>query len=387
MIMINTTNKGSFMKGFNKGIAIYAIVASVAFSLCVAFFIYTAIFNIENLGNISRLLFIIVLAFTIATIIIILFTHDEDNDISNATPTFNAPLTVSQTPLMYQTPSPTNITNSKVTNPNNAVPIDTPAKNPTPNNTVNINNNSNNTQQVTDNLNNNDDATTQNNSDNTNQIKNDSPATKTNSPDNKDPNNTQQPLNNDASNTTNDDSALLETPPVQPNNNPELAVLQDTYSTNTGVVKGNLLIDRLNAELVRASGNGEDLGLITMECPITKLVDNELKDIADIIVKTSRVRDYVFDYDDGIFFIIVPNVDVAGATDLSKNILKEVTKILSMGSKVFFGVTSRAGRMIGAERLINECTQAVKKASTEDTSKIVSFHVDLDKYRDEVLKA
>lgn len=368
------------MKKFNEGIAVYAILASTIFALSIAFFIYTAIRNIEQLGSVSRILFIIVMLVTVITILIILFTHESDSLESSTlkdAPVFSVPATVNE-PLSK---SITQNAETPVTKDSSSSPTTTePTQNPIAA-TANISTTST-AQDV--NTKNEDPApllSAPTNTFNTDVKQNNIEPTS---------NSTESDTFNSESDSTSDISHKNDFEIVRDealSTNAELSVLQETYSINTGVVKGGLLCDRLNSELVRASGNGEELSLIKVESPMIDTKSDNFKEVADSIVKTTRVRDYVFDNDDGSFFIIAPNVDITAATALGKEILKGAQSTLGALSKVFLGITSRAGRMIDAVRLITECTQAVKKAATEDTSKIVSFHVDLDKYRDEVLKA
>jgi hypothetical protein len=53
-----------------------------------------------------------------------------------------------------------------------------------------------------------------------------------------------------------------------------------------------------------------------------------------------------------------------------------------MQGDLLVGISSRAGRKVTAERLINEAETALLKARTEKDHSVVAFRADPEKYRD-----
>jgi hypothetical protein len=82
-------------------------------------------------------------------------------------------------------------------------------------------------------------------------------------------------------------------------------------------------------------------------------------------------------------YIIVPGVEVDDAFETAKRFHREAVSQLAPDSPsaLRIGISSRAGRTLHAERLINEAERALGKAGEDEKHPIVAFRADNEKYK------
>ncbi|MDR3167381.1 MAG: hypothetical protein LBT93_05510 [Treponema sp.] len=144
--------------------------------------------------------------------------------------------------------------------------------------------------------------------------------------------------------------------------------------------------DRLNSELHRCASFEQDLVLILTEFKGKDIPDqNFYKDFAGEAVAFFTLRDLIFEWGDLGIAVIIPNMDLdqglLKAEEFRGRILKNLPELSEAKNDLCLGLSSRAGRLIDAERLLLEAAQALKRALKDPASPIVAFKSDPEKYR------
>ncbi|GHV92126.1 hypothetical protein AGMMS50268_26290 [Spirochaetia bacterium] len=145
--------------------------------------------------------------------------------------------------------------------------------------------------------------------------------------------------------------------------------------------------ERLDAELHRCASSEQDLVLIAMEFKDTGRPDSEVYTrFASDAVNFFTQRDLIFEKGDRGISIIVPNINLdegfIKSEEFHNRMLSKHTGVFSSRNDVCIGLSSRAGRLIDAERLLFEASQALKRALRDQVSHIVAFKSDPEKYRE-----
>ncbi len=135
-------------------------------------------------------------------------------------------------------------------------------------------------------------------------------------------------------------------------------------------IPDNEITSRLELELERAASFNQDLSL---------LIFSGESDTEDQIRNSYTYKDLVFSLDGGNVAVIEINKDLDTALSMTEDFIKD--NINSTGSRSLrSGIASRNGRLISAERLLNEAENALRK--TDLTKNIVAFRSDPEKYRE-----
>lgn len=157
---------------------------------------------------------------------------------------------------------------------------------------------------------------------------------------------------------------------------------KDTFSPVTGLSWESQLKPRLETELVRTASLEQDISLLLIKIPNLTFTDSITKEITAYLLKELPFRDKLFEYKDNSFAMIKGETSIEEAEEYAETLHSGLTAILSPVKKdCCIGISSRSTRMLTAERLIMEADEAVNHAEHETTSKIIGFHVDVEKYR------
>jgi hypothetical protein len=148
--------------------------------------------------------------------------------------------------------------------------------------------------------------------------------------------------------------------------------------------------DRLESELHRCASFEQDLTFIMMDFKDGKLNDPLYKIFAEEAVNFFTLRDLIFEKGDQGIAVIAPNIDLeqgfAKSEEFRERILKKLFDLSGNLSRtrpeLCMGLSSRSGRLIEAERLMFETSEALLKALADPLSPIVAFKSDPEKYRD-----
>jgi GGDEF domain-containing protein len=159
------------------------------------------------------------------------------------------------------------------------------------------------------------------------------------------------------------------------------------YSPSSGLGWESYMKERLDAEISRSASFEQDLSLLIFSYDGLSSQDEAYASIGKTIKGFFSFRDLAFERGDDGFSIILPNIDSSHALRMAEEFNKKLV-FLAEGDfaeldlmPVYMGISSRAGRLIDAARLIDEASTALDRARYEKDSHIVAFRPDPDKYR------
>ncbi|MDR3021024.1 MAG: hypothetical protein LBU66_09030 [Treponema sp.] len=178
-------------------------------------------------------------------------------------------------------------------------------------------------------------------------------------------------------------------PRIEPINESLNNTPKGLYSPRSNIGWEEYLIDRLNSELHRCASTEKDLTLIIMEFPDIKN-DTMFAQAADEAVSFFSSRDLLFEYGKHGIAAILPNdvleAGIVKSERFHNRIMEKFPHGYNSRSSLCIGLSSRAGRLLNAERLILETNEALKKAKTDPKSSIIAFKSDPEKYRNYIRK-
>jgi hypothetical protein len=144
--------------------------------------------------------------------------------------------------------------------------------------------------------------------------------------------------------------------------------------------------DRLESELHRSASIEQDLILIAMAFKEPeRLTKEQFRRFAEEAVLYFEHRDLIFEYGERGLWVIRPNYSLeqglAAAEEFNSRILSKLPRPVDTRVDLRFGISSRSGRLINAERIMVEAEEALKRASEDPVSHSVAFKSDPEKYR------
>ena len=148
------------------------------------------------------------------------------------------------------------------------------------------------------------------------------------------------------------------------------------FSPVTGTGWEQYLLDRLDAELVRAASSEQDLSLIIIRIAGLRHTDELAKKIAKVLLETFRFKDMVFEYGTNGFAGILQNVNLDEAMKTADTLYAGIDSILmetGYDGQITIGITTRTARLLPASRMIEEASSAARKAEEEPSLPIVAF--------------
>jgi hypothetical protein len=145
--------------------------------------------------------------------------------------------------------------------------------------------------------------------------------------------------------------------------------------------------ERLAAELHRCASFEQDLVFIVMEFRGPGRIDDGFyRQFAEDAVNFFTLRDLIFEKGDRGISIIYPNIDLetgfAKSEAFHHRILNRHSPVFKSKTDLRIGLSSRSGRLVDAERIVFEATEALTKALEDPVSRIVAFKSNPEKYRD-----
>jgi GGDEF domain-containing protein len=172
--------------------------------------------------------------------------------------------------------------------------------------------------------------------------------------------------------------------PVLNNSAPEEAEPKGLYSPRSNIGWEEYIKDRLDSELHRCSSTERDLTIILMAFTDTTS-DLMYKLAAEEAISFFSSRDLLFEYGKLGIAAILPGFDLDTGISKSekyfKHILQKFSDSKKIQSSLCIGLSSRSGRLINADRLVLEAQEALSKAKQDQTSPIIAFKSDPEKYR------
>lgn len=156
------------------------------------------------------------------------------------------------------------------------------------------------------------------------------------------------------------------------------------FDAESGLGWEAYLRERLSAELRRSASFEQDLALLLTS------FNGSGRGEADFNLYASIVRDF-FSFKDMAFLFgedgtasILPNMDVDHALRMCEELRKKISEAFPGKPErdlAFFGLSSRAGRLVDADRIIGEAMAALNKARKDGGSSILAFRPDPERFR------
>jgi GGDEF domain-containing protein len=96
-------------------------------------------------------------------------------------------------------------------------------------------------------------------------------------------------------------------------------------------------------------------------------------------------RDLLFEFGEYGMAIILPGINLDTGISKSEKFHQRITEKFPAGykqkSSLVIGLSSRAGRLLNADRLMLEAKEALNKAKHDPSASIIAFKSDPEKYR------
>jgi hypothetical protein len=159
-------------------------------------------------------------------------------------------------------------------------------------------------------------------------------------------------------------------------------VPQGLYTPRSGIGWEDYTRDRLESELHRCASFEQDLGLMVIAFSETKgVTDVQYKQLADMTVDFFNLRDLIFEKGEWEITVILPNTDLDQSFAKAEDFHNRLTAGFPGISDFRIGLSARSGRLVDADRLYFEASEALNKALYDPVSPIVAFKSDPEKYR------
>jgi len=153
------------------------------------------------------------------------------------------------------------------------------------------------------------------------------------------------------------------------------------YSQKTGLVRRELLEDKLNQELKRSAAFDQDLVLAIFSL---NGLDTQasMARFQTLLLESFPYRDLVFEFTDDSFALIIPNTSLDSSVEPMENFQLKLEKA-GLGENLRFsaGVSARNGRLLTGHRLITEASRSCIRARGEKNGGIMLFRISPKKYR------
>jgi hypothetical protein len=143
--------------------------------------------------------------------------------------------------------------------------------------------------------------------------------------------------------------------------------------------------DRLESELHRSASTEQDLALIAVALKEPeKPTEEQFRNFAEEAVHCFEHRDLIFEHGERGLRIICPGWGLEqslAAAEKFNNLMLTAPRPADSKIELRFGISSRSGRLIDAERIMLEAGEALRRAVEDPASRIVAFKSDPEKYR------
>jgi len=156
------------------------------------------------------------------------------------------------------------------------------------------------------------------------------------------------------------------------------------YSPRSNIGWEEYTKDRLDSELHRCSSTEKDLALILMEF---NEINGDLlfRQAAEEAVSFFTSRDLLFEFGKHGISVILPGIGHDTAITRAEKFYQRIMEKFSGNSISYslnIGLSSRSGRLLNAQRLMLEATEAIKRARADSHTSIIAFKSDPEKYRE-----
>ncbi len=159
---------------------------------------------------------------------------------------------------------------------------------------------------------------------------------------------------------------------------------EGAFDAESGLGWEAYLRERLSAELRRSASFEQDLALLLTSFNGPGRGEADFNLYASIVRDFFSFKDMAFLFGDDGTASILPNMDVDHALRMCEELRKKVSEAFPgkpESALPFFGLSSRAGRLVDADRIIGEAMAALNKARKDGGSSILAFRPDPERFR------
>ena len=144
------------------------------------------------------------------------------------------------------------------------------------------------------------------------------------------------------------------------------------------------MLPRVDNEILRCTKSNQDISVISLRIAGIDWTKDEGQAVCSCVKEQLSSPDLIFEKGDDAFTAALPDTNVNEAISVAEDLYASIDEILAQyknDSIIGIGISSRSLRMISGERLSNEAEVALNHAMEDESSPIVAFKVDPQKYR------
>lgn len=142
----------------------------------------------------------------------------------------------------------------------------------------------------------------------------------------------------------------------------------------------------LEEELVLAASSEQDFSVFVIKVENIPNEDDSGNALSLCIKETASSNGTVFQFENDSYVLLLKNTSLDESLTVSETLYEKLNALLktqNLTVPVTIGISARTGRLISAERLFTEASEARKHADNE--SPVIAFRVNPEKYRDFIL--
>lgn len=160
----------------------------------------------------------------------------------------------------------------------------------------------------------------------------------------------------------------------------EDAAPQGLFNPDTGLGWESYLNTRLESEINRAISSEFDLALFVIRVPEIDRASELCSNICSYLALQFQFKDLLFEYKKDCFVGMKISMNLDEALVFSEKLYADIKNLIG-NKKCFIGISTRSIRMVSGDRLLLEADQALQHAQEDETSPVIAFRVDSEKYR------
>jgi len=144
-------------------------------------------------------------------------------------------------------------------------------------------------------------------------------------------------------------------------------------------------IQKISDELKKSASFDQDIVLVLTASTGNQINQNTIE-FEKILKSQFPFHDLIFKLDNNTFGILIPNTDLESGIKLVENFDQTFVSKGALKFPIMFGLSSRNGRLISGNIIINEARAALKKAMRNRNYPIIGFRPNPARYREYLSK-
>ena len=149
----------------------------------------------------------------------------------------------------------------------------------------------------------------------------------------------------------------------------------------------NFTIQKISDELKKSASFDQDMVLILTASSSENQINQNKIEFEKILKSYFPFHDLIFKLDKDTFGILIPNIDLENGIKLVEKFDQTFVSTAALKFPIMFGLSSRNGRLISGNIIINEAKTALKKAIGNRDFPIIGFRPNPARYREYLSKS